>query len=367
MMSLKKYLSASTGSGLMTVMICMAAVGGIGVMMMAKNDESNKSMKSNFITDEMNSMAAQMTRLLSSGQACGLTFNNQNAKNSAAVTELKDHTGVTVLSTATKFGTTGVSFESVTLRDRNVSDDDVAVVTGGEGSTYAEVKFNKMDKSLFSQKNRLVKIRLNVITDASDRVTECFAINASDTLWAVEPGNNINYAPGNVGIGLDTPTEKLDVSGASYTTPGRLAIAATTSDGKKISVGGIATEYQMNVNDDLPVVVKSATGPERGTIVVNKASASQSFILEPVSGSGVPCVSALEGAIRSKEIVIRPVATRGQNAQTLLRTQVCSDYGGVWKWRTLKVQKFTRSSGASCTPSQTSRDCTDHNNSSTHQ
>lgn len=366
-MSLKKYILSSTGSGLMTVMVAMAAVGGIGVIMMAKNDESNKSMKSNFITEEMNSMTAQMARLLSSSQACGLTFNNLNAKNSIEVTELKDHTGMTVLSTDTKFGTTGVSFESITLRDRNVPDDEVQVVTGGEGSTYVEVKFNKMDKSLFSQKNKIVKIRLNVITDASDRVTDCFAINASDTLWAVEAGNNINYSPGNVGIGLDTPTEKLDVSGASYTPTKRLAVAATTSDGKKFGVGGIATEYQMNVNDDLPIVVKSATGPQRGTIVVNKASASQSFILEPVSGSGVPCVSNLEGAIRSKEIVIRPVATRGQNAQTLLRTQVCSNFGGVWKWRTLKVQKFTRSSGALCTPSQSSKDCTDHNNNPAHQ
>lgn len=352
----------------MTVMVAMGVMGGIGAMMMLSSEESNKAMKSNFITEDMNNMSAQIARLLSSSEACGLTFNGKNARNSPPVTDIKDHSGVTVLSTATKFGTGNISFESVRLQDPNSADDDVQVVTGGTGSTYAVVKFNKVQKSLFAQRNQIVKIRLKVVTNAADAVTACFAVNANDSLWAREaPTDNINYSPGNVGVGLMAPTQKLDVSGASYTPPKRQAVVATTPDGKKFSIGGTATEYQLNVNDDLPVVVKGTTGAELGTIVVNKATASESFILKPVATSTIACGPAYEGAIRSKEIVVRPVAFRGENALTLLRTQVCSDYGGLWKWRTLRVQKFTRASGSPCTPSQAQRDCTDHNNSATHQ
>lgn len=359
---LKKIIRSTTGSALLNVALAVGAMGGMAALMMRSSENSNKAMKSNFLTEDMRDLTSQIGRLLSSSEACLATFTGQSATSSSDITSIKDHTGAEVLSNNTKFGTGPVGFESVYLKDPGDPADDVQVTTGASGSTYAMVKFKKVQGSLFSERNQVYKIRLSVVTDATGKVTRCFSANSSDSLWTREaPSDNINYSPGNVGIGITTPTEKMDVSGSSFATPGELAVAATTTDGDKISLGGTATEYRLNVNEAKPIVFKQVTTATKATAIVNKATAEQSLILKPVepSPSGVACSPALEGAMRSKEIFIRNQA-HGQSALTLLRTQVCSDFGGVWKWRTIKLQKYTRATGAPCTPGVSQKDCTDH-------
>lgn len=369
MRSLRHIILVERGSALMNATLAMAVVGGIGAAMMSSNQAANKTMKSNFVSDDMKDMSAQITRLLSNSQGCSLMFNGLNARNSTPVTVLTDHTGLTVLDTTTKFGTSNVSFESVRLQDLNDPGDDVAVVNGGAGSTNAIVKFKTVAKTTYENRNQVVKIRTRVITDASGNVTSCFAMNASDTLWTREtPSDNINYATGNVGIGVITPTEKLDVSGFSYVPPRSVSVSTTTPGGRNFTLGGTATEYQLGVSVDRPVVLKAASGAQRGTLVANNAIATQTIFIRPVAGGGPVCSPALEGAMRSKEIVIRPNAFRGQNALTVIRTQVCTDFEpGNWKWRTLKLDKFTIGGSAPCSPSLAQKNCTDHTDSGTHQ
>ncbi|MES2525944.1 MAG: hypothetical protein V4598_02610 [Bdellovibrionota bacterium] len=366
---LKSVLRSKKGSAAVTVSLAVGVLGGIAVMMMKSNEDATKAMKTNFLTEDMESMASQIQRLLSSSAACTATFNTLNAKSSPLVTEVKDHTGLVVINTDTHFGTTNVGIDSVQLLDPNDSADDVNVVTGGIGTTFAVISFKKMDKSSFQERNKVMRLRLRVETNGSDQVVRCFTLNSSDTLWTREaPSDNINYAAGNVGIGLNTPTEKMDVSGASYTVPQALAVAAETSAGKKFSMGGSATEYQFNIDDNLPLVFKERSGTTLAKAIVKNAVADQSIILSPVLGSpsAVPCNSGIEGAMRMKEIFIRAQA-HGQSALTLLRTQVCSDFGGLWKWRTVKLQRFTRATGTPCTPGTAQKDCTDHNTNSPHQ
>lgn len=371
-MSGNRKTFSQRGSAIIQAGLALAVLGGAGALLMRSNDESNKAMKTNFLTEDMADMSSQITRLLSSSAACTQTFNGRNARASVAVTEVKDHTGAVVLNTDTKFGTGNVGFEEIRLDDPNVASDDVNVVTGGTGSTYAVVKFKKIVGSAFSERNKVVKIRLKVVTDASTAVTSCFAQNASDTLWALElPTDNINYAVGNVGIGVQTPSEKLDVSGAALIPAQPLSAAATTTDGKKFAIGGTATEYRFNVNDDRPIRFRQTTGTTLGKVVVNKASADETIFLTPVSSpagspTSVPCTSDLEGSMRVREIFIRNTA-HSQPGLTIARTQVCSDFGGQWKWRTLKVQRYTRASGSTCTPGTSQKDCTDHNSSASHQ
>ena len=353
---INKLKNSQSGVGLLQVLIAFSMVAGGGFLVMKSIDESNKSIKTNMLNDAMDDYKTQISMILSSSQACVNTFGGKNARNSVAVTAVKDQAGFSVATSAMKFGTSNVSFEDIKLSDPGVATDDVNVVTNGAGTTYAKVSFQKNEKSFFKNRNQVKKIKMWVLTDASGNVTNCYSMSdASDSAWTREvPSNNINYSLGNVGIGVASPTEKLDVLGRVNT---------TTTAGERIGLGGTPTEYQIVTSADHPLIFRNAGGAT-ANVIVNKAQADKNFFLKPVltagsSPSGVACSASLEGAMRIRRINLRNGHVGDQSALSVFRTQICSPYGGSWKWRTLKVRKYKRAGGAPCDPSLARKDCID--------
>ncbi|MFL5785520.1 MAG: hypothetical protein ACJ76H_12970 [Bacteriovoracaceae bacterium] len=351
---INKILGSQKGMGLLQVLLGFAMVGGGGYLVMKSVEDSNKSITTNMLTDAMNDYATQISMVLSASQACINTFGGQNARNSAVRTTITDAGGFAIINSATNYGTSNVNIEGIKLRDPGVATDDVNVVTGGAGTTYAEITFGKKMKTFFSNRKQVKKIKMWVMTDASSNVTNCYTMaDANDSAWTREtPSNNINYTLGNVGVGLQSPTQKLDVLGR---------VASTTTTGQRMALGGTASEYQIAVNADLPLVFQNSSGTT-ANVIVNKAKADESFIIKPTAtagtASGLACTASLEGAMRSRQMRIHPSA-HGSPVLTVIRSQICSDYGGTWKWRTLKLRKYTIGGGATCTPGLAQKNCTD--------
>lgn len=361
MKSFFSIVKSEKGSVILMAMMAFTFVIAGGYMVMRSSENANKSIKTNLLNDDMADLLAQINKLLSSSTACQATLGGLNARSSGPRTAIADHAGTSQITSTMKFGTGGVSIQTVRLEDG--ASDDVSVVTGGPGTTYAIVTFGSQIGSFFTNRNPQKRIKIWVNTDAADVVTACHSMsNAVDSAWSREaPTENINYATGNVGVGVVSPTEKMDVNGW---------VSASTTAGERISIGGTATEYQLSLNANKPLIIKHTQTPTMADIEVNGVRADGRIVLKPVVDaspfvppvrSGMACSATYEGAMRSRHITIRANNVHGSPPLSLLRTQVCSDFGGIWKWRTLKVRKFTRGAPhGPCVPALWTRNCIDN-------
>lgn len=273
----------------MTVVIALAAVGGLGAYLMKANDESFSSMKSQAIESEADDLTALVQRILSHRPTCAASLANLNAAN-AVVPFLKNTAGTSVINNTIVFGQSGLKIDNIALRDYPDTppdvDDGVNTLPNGLSSTNLLLTFKEIPKSPYEKRKLQRRVKL-IVSQTASKITSCFAVSSgTDTIWVKETGTeNIYYNLGDVGIGNIDPLEKLHVSGA---------IRAQNVSGDGLSMGGSLTDYSFNLTANRPLRIVNSGGQLRDSRV-GKATASEVIQL---SGSASSCNAATVNSIR---------------------------------------------------------------------
>jgi hypothetical protein len=130
-------------------------------------------------------------------------------------------------------------------------------------------------------------IRIAVLTDATGKIMSCYAVGEGDeNYWLRETANpsNIYYPGRNVGVGLESPTERLDVAGT---------IRVQSAGGTKISLGGGgAGEYRISAEGAVELW-NGQTSKEADLHTKNIVAAQY----VQLANTSLPCTPANHGAV----------------------------------------------------------------------
>lgn len=148
----------------------------------------------------------EINAILSTPSNCIETFNGKNGLTDITTTNIS-RKGNARFPINAKFGnaSTVISGYEVTSTPADLVNNTATL----------NVKFEK--KKILGSGMVIKKINLYVEVDPSNNITACrsIALATSDNLWkhgSVQA--NINYDTGNVGVGVDSPVERLEVNGA---------------------------------------------------------------------------------------------------------------------------------------------------------
>lgn len=277
-----------SGSTLITVVIALAAIGGLGAYLMKGNEESFSKAKSQAIDRDADDLSAMVQRILSHRGTCTATMLNLNAANSP-VSEIKNTAGDPVIDSSIVFGQTGLKIDNLALRDYPDSpgvDDGVNTLPNGMSSTNLLLTFKEIPKSPYEKRKLQRRVKLIVSQNAS-KITSCFAVSSGiDTIWKKEAGTeNIFYDLGDVGVGTKNPQQKLHVSGN---------IRVENASGEGMVLGGNPAEYSFDLATNRPLNVVNSVGALRDARMRNATG------IETIQLSGAPssCTALTEKSIR---------------------------------------------------------------------
>jgi Tfp pilus assembly major pilin PilA len=197
------------GFSLANVMVAAGILGLMAVGMMKMNENSMKSAKTHETKFEIVNIVGEITGILSTPEACLESFEDMKADNNL-VDEIKDHKGRVRFKKGQKVGS--VTIESMRLSD---SDSSVTVTANDTGDTMLEIVFAR-GKLVYGGESLLKKVKIWVDVDGGKKIKACQSMGSgAGSIWSRNDTDNskIFYNDGNVGIGIDNPTEKLDVVG----------------------------------------------------------------------------------------------------------------------------------------------------------
>lgn len=344
-------MKSQSGFGIAQVLIALGIMGGVSVVIMKSFENSSMVAKSNDFRHEVSDYSSQIYRVLSSKTACVNSFNMMNATDTDNINSIKNDKNIEVFNKNTVFGTMNVRFDSMKLEDVMGIKDGVNVVPGNMGSTNLVIRYSPKKSTLMKSRQVIEKIKLWIMTDSSSRITSCYAASTGeDLIWSREAANpdNIYYNSGNVGVGLDAPTEKLDVAGW---------VQAQNGAGDKIAIGGDATNYQIKVDKDKPIVFKNEATGTNANIEAKNVVAKGHVQLAP---SASPCKPENSGAIRYNAALKRVQVCDGTHWLTKAIVTWCLPPNEIKKgddeWMLFhQADDARREKGTGCSPSQVRR------------
>ena len=170
-----------------------------------------KSQRSLQAKDQQRELTSELRNLLNNKTACTNSFGGQNPQLGFTVLNIKDAAGTVKYSVNTNDKSGLLMFNEFKMTSWVA---DAGFTT--QGNAELKVKLIKTGETLGVKDIKPDIITLKVKRDAAGNVIECFSIGvAGDGFWQPSPMNisNINYMGGNVGIGTQAPTAKLNVAG----------------------------------------------------------------------------------------------------------------------------------------------------------
>ncbi|MDA9189348.1 hypothetical protein N9O57_00020 [bacterium] len=195
-----------------TIMGAIVAVGVIAVgaiFLISLQNNSMRVSKTINAQNDITTTVSEVRTLLSNPVACKKSFETSSASAGTDTLELLNENDESKFRLDMTIGTSTITYFKL-----DDSDSDVNVRPGEVGDTYLKIGFNKGDKTLVSDIERRVKLKVE--TDSLGNITECRSFSSGDSqIWRRSSTNftNIFYADGSVGIGTTGPKATLDVGG----------------------------------------------------------------------------------------------------------------------------------------------------------
>lgn len=264
----------------------------LGTMTFMKN--MGTAQKTQDYRQEIQATTDEIFKILSNREACKNSFPNMLAS-ADSPTQIMDKSGNVKFRINDLIGSKGVKIKDIKLADTPGMEDMVEVKPGAGGSTRLVFKFEKVESSQSAKYEVQKSINLWVLTDgtnpATARIKECYSmISGGGLLWSKDPAdaNNIYYNEGNVGVGIENPTNMLDVGG-------KLAVMSGT---EVIDFGGNPSEFEIKLtNNSKPIEFLNESGaPDWANIIAGIIEVKDYVILSHSTGSA--CDSSNLGAIR---------------------------------------------------------------------
>lgn len=169
-----------------------------------------KSIKGNEVNSEMLGLVNETRGLLASSTACKNSFLGKNAKDSTnTITTIVDDSATPQirLEIGKTYGSTQIKIADIKLSD---ADPDVEV-TGTSGTTNLLIIF---ERPVSSNGSKTVgkKVRLSVVVDGANNITDCSAISVGTDLKNITDNSGAACTAGNEGtIRYVTATKKTQV------------------------------------------------------------------------------------------------------------------------------------------------------------
>jgi hypothetical protein len=284
-------LNNQRGMGLMDALVGAAMVASLGLAASQMMSGSGNTAKKINIRLEIADFAKHIIRNINSEAACTRTFRELNAKESV-VTELigidRDGNEFVIVDQNTEYGPMQIRIESMRIVDLPGTEDGAHVVSGDKGTTNLEIKYYFKPGSIYEGRDIRSRITLVIQTDPEDKIVSCSSLSGGgSSLWrrVVGTPNDIYYAAGNVGVGLNNPTQLLDVNGP---------VSALSDAGPRIELGG-GPGFQLVVGTSSPL--------ELFVVPANRAAnvEARSVILDGLlhlADSASPCTASNRGSVR---------------------------------------------------------------------
>jgi hypothetical protein len=182
----------------------------------------------------------------------------------------------------------GIRVQDIKLRAPDLSRGTYSA-PGQTGLIELEFIFQNMKKKVPTDILRRFKVW--VLTDGSGAIVKCHSpVLLSTSLWQTSPTRpeDIYYAAGEVGVGLNNPTVELDVNG-------RARFATIDNQTATIGKGGTSPRIELAVNRPFGVLQSNGS---RADILLNDLLLSDVAQLMGFSSGVLPCTPSIEGALR---------------------------------------------------------------------
>lgn len=251
----------SKGFSLVEVMVAAGMIGVIGLGVMTLTKQSSESAKSLEVNAEMVTVLNEMRAILSDPTNCKKSFDGINAANTAnAVNNLiyvnKAGTDVNKFETISSNPNARYGQGRIKIQSYSLDDSGAGVDVASEETTNLVINFDR-GKGISGNKNINKNIKIWVDVDGSGNIQDCRSISATANLIWTRSNvnqNDIFYSGGQVGIGINDPTDgfQLDVEGNAR-------VSETAQVGQQMAVG-------KNLDPDAPPLdVEGEIKLKRGT------------------------------------------------------------------------------------------------------
>jgi hypothetical protein len=282
-----KIFRSMTGMGMTELMVGVGLAGviGLGVAQLYKGGDSS-SIGTHYKL-EMAELVQHISQVLKSEAVCTSNFKTMVAASTTGIPMIKDVNGNMIMDLSKKYGQSQVAVKSMELLDVAGTQDSAQVNPGRNGSTNFVITF--MPKKGTSMENQNIKqvIRVAVLTDAAGKIMSCFSVGeGEENYWLRQQTNpdNIYYPGRNVGVGLESPTERLDVGGV---------IRVESEGGTKISLGG-GGAGEFRVSAEGAIEFWNGENNERADLATKNIVAAEYVQLADTS---LPCTPENHGAV----------------------------------------------------------------------
>lgn len=230
-----KLLLNKKGFSLVESLLAAGFVGIVGLGISEVVIGTFKQQKGIQAKDHQREITAAIRNLLSEEAACIQTFGGINVMSVNTVTAMKDAAGASKWVVNTNESNNLLKF---TKFETSVFVPDA--MAPNMGIAEFKVSLEKVNDSGGVKEIRPDVIFLRVEKDAANRLVNCIALGeAVNGLWKKSPSNlsSIYYNGGNVGVGINNPSNVFSVNGNISIVNGSLGINRNPSDGS-IPTGG---------------------------------------------------------------------------------------------------------------------------------
>ena len=209
------FFKKNRGVSLVGVTVALGIMGGISVAVMQMSQQSSKSVAKLKLNTDIVFSLSEINAILSDPEKCKLTFATLEPESIVGRVKLEGDTYVEVAgsrkyyisSSADGTGANGYGNSKFKIRSYKLE--------GNGADAFLNIQIERKAALSAEGASETIARRLNMYVEKSgDSVEMCRTLTDSyPDVWTRGTGSNIFYTDGNVGIGTQEPTEKLDVIG----------------------------------------------------------------------------------------------------------------------------------------------------------